>query len=487
MNLNDFLGPLTLPAWIVSLPLVAAGLSVVLPKIGKPAAFFTAVATSVLVAMLDSEVLLQGAVELQVGGWAAPLGISLRADGLSAVMLSIACLIAGTVTFYAAGYFGADTAPPGFWPLWLFLWAALNALFLSGDIFNLYVTLELLGLAAVSLVALSRSAEALPAAMRYLLVSLTGSLSYLMGVALLYAANGTIDLHTLAAAAQARPSILTAFALMASGLIMKSALFPMHFWLPPAHANAPAPVSAALSALVVKGSFYILIRLWLSLFEPFINPGAADLMGVLAAIAILWGSIQALQAQRLKMLVAYSTVAQIGYIFLVFPLSSMPSSTQTAWQGGLYFVFSHACAKAAVFLAAGNIIYSLGHDRISELRGIVHHLPVSMFAFALAGVSLIGLPPSGGFVAKWLYLNAALRAGQWWWTVLILCGGLLSTAYVFRFFSRAFSYTTETVGGRPVPWIMEWTAFVLAMCAVILGLTAPAVIKLITAGQPFGL
>jgi formate hydrogenlyase subunit 3/multisubunit Na+/H+ antiporter MnhD subunit len=371
--------------------------------------------------------------------------------------------------------------------LWLFLWAALNALFLSGDIFNLYVTLELLGLAAVSLVALSRLAEALPAAMRYLLVSLIGSLSYLMGVALLYAANGTVDLNTLAAAALDRPSISTAFALMASGLIMKSALFPMHFWLPPAHANAPAPVSAALSALVVKGSFYILIRLWLSLFEPLINPGAADLIGVLAAIAILWGSIQALQAQRLKMLVAYSTVAQIGYIFLVFPLSSMPAATQTAWQGGLYFVFSHACAKAAVFLAAGNIIYSLGHDRISELKGIVHRLPVSMFAFALAGVSLIGLPPSGGFVAKWLYLNAALRAGHWWWTVLILCGGLLSTAYVFRFFSRAFSYTTEPVEGRPVPWIMEWTAFVLAMCAVILGLTAPAVIKLITAGQPFGL
>jgi formate hydrogenlyase subunit 3/multisubunit Na+/H+ antiporter MnhD subunit len=272
---------------------------------------------------------------------------------------------------------------------------------------------------------------------------------------------------------------------MAAGLIMKSALFPMHFWLPPAHANAPAPVSAALSALVVKGSFYILMRLWLTIFEPFINPGTADLIGVMAAIAILWGSIQALLAQRLKMLVAYSTVAQIGYIFLVFPLSSMPAATQTAWHGGLYFVLSHACAKAAVFLAAGNIIYSVGHDRISELKGIVQRLPVSMFAFALAGVSLIGLPPSGGFVAKWLYLNAALTAGQWWWTVLILCGGLLSTAYVFRFFSHAFSYSTETVGGRPVPWIMEWAAFVLAMCAVILGLTAPAVIKLITAGQPF--
>jgi len=485
MNLTDFLQPSTLPAWIVSLPLVAAGLSVALPKIGKPAAIFTAVATSLLVAMLAGQVLLHGVIQMQVGGWPAPLGISLHADGLSAAMLAIACLIAALATFYAASYFGTGVAPPAFWPLWLFLWAALNALFLSGDIFNLYVTLELLGLAAVSLVALSRSAEALPAAMRYLLVSLTGSLSYLMGVALLYAANGTLDLNTLAAAGPGTPSIATAFALMASGLIMKSALFPMHFWLPPAHANAPAPVSAVLSALVVKGSIYILIRLWLTLFEPRINPAAADLIGLMAATAILWGSIQALMAQRLKMLVAYSTVAQIGYIFLVFPLSSMPVAGQSAWQGGLYFVLSHACAKAAVFLAAGNVIYSVGHDRISELKGIVSRLPVSMFAFALAGVSLIGLPPSGGFVAKWLYLNAAMQAGQWWWAVLILFGGLLSTAYIFRFFSRAFSYSTDTVGGRPVPWLMEWAAFVLASCAVVLGLTAPVVIKLFTAGQPF--
>ncbi len=485
MNLIDFLQPSTLLAWMVSLPLVAAGLSVALPKIGKSAAIFTAVATSTLMTVLAGEVLLHGTLQMQVGGWPAPLGIALNSDGLSAAMLAMTCLIAGVVTFYAASYFGTEGAPPAFWPLWLFLWSALNALFLSGDIFNLYVTLELLGLAAVPLVALSPSAEALPAAMRYLLVSLTGSLSYLMGVALLYAANGTLDLNALAAAGPGIPSASTAFALMASGLIMKSALFPMHFWLPPAHASAPAPVSAALSALVVKGSFYILMRLWLTLFEPRINPGAADLIGSMAAIAILWGSIQALLAQRLKMLVAYSTVAQIGYIFLVFPLSSMPAAGQTAWQGGLYFVLSHACAKAAVFLAAGNVVYCFGHDRIRELKGIVRRLPVSMFAFALAGVSLIGLPPSGGFVAKWLYLNAALKAGQWWWTALILFGGLLSTAYVFRFFSRAFSYSTDTVGGRPVPWIMEWAAFVLASCALILGLTAPAVIKLFSAGQPF--
>ncbi|MEX1348015.1 MAG: proton-conducting transporter membrane subunit [Desulfobacterales bacterium] len=479
------LSPVNLPAWIISLPLLAAVVTVVLPRTGRRVGMFIAIIIPLVVALLCVEILDHGTLQMQVGGWRAPLGIQLHADGLSTAMLAITAVVIGCSTFYAHSYFTGKAALRSFWPLWMFLWAALNALFLSGDIFNLYITLELLGLSAVALVALSQTAEALSAAMRYLLVSLTGSLSYLMGVALVYAANGTLSLKMLATAEPASPSLSTAFALMAAGLIMKSALFPMHFWLPPAHANAPAPVSAVLSALVVKASFYILVRLWLMIFEPSINPSTAQLIGMLGAFAIIWGSVQALLAKRLKLLVAYSTVAQLGYLFLIFPLSSTPQTAQTAWQGGFYFVFSHACAKAAVFLAAGTVIYAFGHDRINELHGIVRRMPVSMFAFALAGVSLIGLPPSGGFIAKWLYLNAALASGQWWWGALIILGGLLATAYIFRFFSRAFAYLPEVVEGRPAPKIMEWTALGLALCAILLGLTAPAVTQLLNAGKPF--
>jgi len=485
MSLNDILRPMNLPAWIISLPLLAAVVAVVLPRTGRWVSIFIAIITPLVVFKLCIEILVHGALQMQVGGWQAPLGIQMYADGLSAAMLAMTAIVISCSTFYARSYFSAKAASPFFWPLWMFLWAALNALFLSGDIFNLYVTLELLGLSAVALVALSQTADALSAAMRYLLVSLTGSLSYLMGVALLYAANGTLSIKMLATVGPASPSLPAAFALMAAGLIMKSALFPMHFWLPPAHANAPAPVSAVLSALVVKASFYILVRLWLMIFEPFINPSTAQLIGMLGAFAVIWGSVQALLAKRLKLLVAYSTVAQIGYLFLFFPLSSTPQTAHTAWQGGLYFVFSHACAKAAIFLAAGTVIYAFGHDRINKLHGIVRRMPVSMFAFALAGVSLIGLPPSGGFIAKWLYLNAALASGQWWWSGLIILGGLLATAYIFRFFSRAFSYFPEVVEGRPVPKIMEWTALALALCAIFLGLTAPAVTELLNAGKPF--
>jgi formate hydrogenlyase subunit 3/multisubunit Na+/H+ antiporter MnhD subunit len=485
MTLFDILQPSSLPALIVSLPLMAAGVAAAQPRCGWWTGALAGLFTPLLVLLLGLEIVARGSLGMQLGGWRPPLGISLYADGLSAAMLGITSLVFGLITFYARAYFADHTATRWFWPLWLFLWSALNALFLSGDIFNLYVTLELLGLSAVALVALSPSRAAPVAAMRYLLVSLTGSLMYLMGVALMYAATGTLSIAMLADAGPVWPSVATVFALMAAGLIMKSALFPMHFWLPPAHANAPAPVSAVLSALVVKASFYILVRLWLTVFEPLISPSSAQLLGVMGTVAVIWGSVQALLAERLKLLVAYSTVAQVGYLFLVFPLSVIPRVGQTAWQGGMYFIFSHACAKSAVFLAAGSVIYSYGHDRIADLHGVVRRLPVSMFAFALAGVSLIGLPPSGGFIAKWLYLNASLSGGQWWWSGLIVLGGLLSTAYIFRFFSRAFGYVPEVRENRPVPRVMEWTAFALAMGAIFLGLVAPAVMRLLAAGNPF--
>jgi formate hydrogenlyase subunit 3/multisubunit Na+/H+ antiporter MnhD subunit len=318
------------------------------------------------------------------------------------------------------------------------------------------------------------------AALRYLLVSLLGSLAYLMGVALVYAATGTLELRGVAAA----PVGYAALALMSAGLLMKTALFPLHGWLPPAHANAPAPVSALLSALVVKASFYVMLRLWFELFAPLIGPATAHLPGVLAAAAILWGSLQALAARRLKQLIAYSTVAQVGYLFLVFPLGLAGGSLRPAWGAVLFFILAHALAKAAVFLAAGNVLKAFGHDRIADLGGAVQQLPVSMFAFAVAGVSLVGLPPSGGFIAKWLLLAAALEAGRWGYAAVLVGGGLLATAYIFRFFSHAFRFVPESVLCCGLPRRMEGCALLLALGSMALGLAADPILALLQIGLP---
>jgi formate hydrogenlyase subunit 3/multisubunit Na+/H+ antiporter MnhD subunit len=356
----------------------------------------------------------------------------------------------------------------------------LNALFLSADIFNLYVTLELLGLAAVALVALAGNADALTAAMRYLLVSLLGSLFYLLGVVLLYHGFGSLDIATLAQRVEPSPTVFAAVGLMSAGLLLKTALFPLHFWLPPAHANAPAPVSALLSSLVVKASFYVLLRLWLEIFA-LNGPALGQLFGLLGTAAVLWGGIQALRQTRLKLLIAYSTAAQLGYLFLAFPLG-----TGVAWKGALYLLLAHALAKAAMFMAAGNILLFGGHDRIADLDQVAQRLPLTLAAFALAGVSIMGLPPSGGFIAKWLLLEAALGSGQWWWAIVLLLGGLLSSAIVFKVIGHAFTQAVVTHEARAVPASMEWTALALALAAILLGLVAPWPLALMEIGMPFG-
>jgi multicomponent Na+:H+ antiporter subunit D len=479
-------------AALILAPLAGAALAFALPRFGRWLTLATAAIAGASAVALARHVHDAGPVRHLVGGWGAPLGIDLRADGLAAWLLLVTAGVSFAVMLYAQRYFTPATghADPEashrkkyFWPLFLFLWAALNALFLSADIFNLYVTLELLGFAAVTLVALAGGRAALNAAMRYLFVSLAGSLFYLLGVALVYGAHSTVDLSLLARQLQPGPVSWTALALMTAGLLMKAAVFPMHFWLPPAHAHAPAPVSALLSALVVKGAFYILLRLWFEAFEQVVTPAAARWLGALGAAAILWGSAQALFQARLKLLIAYSTVAQLGYLCLVFPLAASQGGFN-AWGGALILLAAHACAKTAMFLAAGNLLHAAGHDRIKEFGGLASALPLTVTTFALASVSLLGLPPSSGFVGKWLLLNAALNQGQWGWAAIILVGGLLAAAYTCRVLTCFFTHAEKPSGVAPVPAVMEWTALVLAVLAVALGLAGSWPLELLRAGAP---
>ncbi|WP_432822574.1 proton-conducting transporter transmembrane domain-containing protein, partial [Trichloromonas sp.] len=210
-----------------------------------------------------------------------------------------------------------------------------------------------------------------------------------------------------------------------------------------------------------------------------------SLLGLLGAAAILWGSLQALRQTRLKLLIAYSTVAQLGYLFLAFPLAVTASAT--AWSAAAYLALSHALAKAAMFLAAGNLLLFGGHDRIADLDRVVQRLPLTTGAFALAGVSIMGLPPSGGFIGKWLMLEAALRQGRWDLVAVMIIGGLLAAGYIFKVLGYAFIQADVVPESRAVPASLEWTALLLAVGTVLLGFLAPAVLSLIGVGDPFGI
>ena len=460
----------------IALPLAGALLAFAIPRRAVAIGLGAALLTAAMALAVLAQVATAGSQAYLIGGWGAPLGIELRADGLSALMLAMTAVVGTAVSIYSRPYLaGAVEKAQAFWPLWLFLWAALNALYQAADVFNLYVTLELLGLSAVALVALRGTTAALSSAMRYLLVSLFGSLSFLAGVALLYHAYGTLDLGLLAERADGGLRLAVPLGAMTVGLLLKTGLFPFHIWLPPAHGSARAPVSALLSGLVVKATFYILMRLWMAFLpEP---QGVAVLLAALGSAAVLWGSVQALRQRRLKLLIAYSTVAQLGYLFLAFPLARLDPAL--AWGGAVYLAMSHAFAKGAMFLAAGSIMTEAGHDDIDRLDRVVERIPLSLAAFALAGISLAGLPPSGGFVGKWMLLQAAIAQGQWYWAVVLVSGGLLTAAYVFRVLGFAFSESPQAHEAREVPRTMEWTALVLSLGAVLLGFLAPWALPLL--------
>jgi formate hydrogenlyase subunit 3/multisubunit Na+/H+ antiporter MnhD subunit len=456
-------------AWTIVAPLSGAALSVLSEKRATMVTGFASLATIACVTRAVWQVGTRGVLRHAVGGWSAPLGITLRADGLAALLLTTFAVVGPLVSTYALRrHRRLRRRANRFLSLWLFAWAALDALALSADVFNLYVTLELVTLAAVGMIVLDGMPEALDAGLRYLLLALVGSLFYLTGVAFLYAMTATLDIELLRLRTTPGPTVWTALSLMTVGLCLKAGLFPLHAWLRPAYASPTPMVGALLSGLIGKAPYVVLLRLWLEVFPAAVGVGAARLLGILGAAGVLWGSLLALRQRRLKRALAYSSLAHVGYLFLLFPLG-----TSLAYAGAVYVVVSHAAASASMFTAAGIVERSVGHDDLEALKGVAHRRPLTFFALGLAGTSLMGLPPSGGFVAKWLLARAALERGEWWWAAVVVAGGLLAAAYVFPILRGAFEPLPPGLELRAVPRRHEIVSLTLAVLAVAPGI-APA-------------
>lgn len=487
------------PALLVGLPVLLAALSLFFRTKGEALVGLTgSLLTAALALIAFVEVTQQGTVIHILGGWEPPLGILLRMDPLAAVFIGMTALVGVFISLYAWWFFRTQETTTGgfplFWPLWLFLWAGLNGLFLSNDLFNIFVTLEVIGISAVALAVLSGKTNALSAGLRYLLAAITGSMAYLFGVALIYGSTGTLDLGLLGQLLM--PGSTTTFALLVItlGLMIKMAGFPFHFWLPPAHSAALAPVSAVLSALVVKGAFYILLRVWMEVFGVSLTYAAGQLIGLAGAIAIIWGSWQAFMQTSLKLIVAHSSVAQLGYLLMIFPLMILAPGVSadsadwlsSTWTAGIFQVLAHAFAKASFFLSAGIIIMALGHDRIDSLRDLVSRMPMTVIAIGIAGISLIGLPPSGGFMAKWMLLKGVFLSGQWWWAPAVLAGSLLTASYVFMLMRLAFAPAREKQPLRPVPVSLQICALLLALGSFLIVLPAENLIQFLEGSEVFG-
>ncbi|WP_052383910.1 complex I subunit 5 family protein [Litchfieldella xinjiangensis] len=415
--------------------------------------------------------------------------ITLPESGLSWLLLGMTAIVCLASGVYGVKYLQVEQVEASrarWWlPLLTVLAIGLALVWLFDHLVPIYLALDTAGLSAVLLMRLAGTDAAREASRRYLIFTLSASSLLLVGMLLLYLEHATLALSELDGnELTTRGGV--ALGLMLSGLLLKAAAFPLHGWMPPAHGSAWTPVSAIHSTLVLKASLYVAVQLWLVLGAGAWH--AAQLIGALGMLSIVWGSVMAWQQEDLKRVVAFSTVAQMGYLLLFFPLSTGTGETVTrlAWESTWLLALNHALAKAAMFMAAGNLVLGMGRDDLKGLSGVSTRLPLPLLTLGLAGVSIMGMPPSGGFVAKWLLLHAVFISGQWQWGVALVLGTLLSAAYMFRLFRHCFVDDQESKSRyQSPPLTLDLIALGLALSALFLGLLADWPLSLLRMEGPW--
>lgn len=469
-----------LPALQVVLPLVAAPLAVLARS--RRVAFLLVLTVSWVAAgialTLWWQVQAAGPLSYALGGWPAPWGIEYRVDRLSAFVLVLVAGIAAVVVPYSRRSVELELPADQhylFYATFSLCLAGLLGITITGDAFNLFVFLEISSLASYILIGLGRDRRALVAAYQYLIMGTIGATFVVIGVGLLYLETGTLNLADLAArlpqASDVRP-VLTALAFLTVGISLKLALFPLHQWLPNAYTYAPSAVSAFLAATATKVSIYALLRFYFSVFgESFVFGGLPlpEILAGLALLAMFAASTIAIFQTDLKRIFAYSSVAQVGYIMLGISFDTLSGLT-----GGIVHLFNHAITKGALFLLLGGVAASVGGVSLARAVGLARRMPVTAFGIVVAGLSLVGVPGTAGFVSKWYLVLAALEKGQWWLAFLIVASSLLAVIYTWRFVEAAYFRAPDSdlaeaeVREAPLPLLVP--ALVLLAATVYFGL-----------------
>jgi multicomponent Na+:H+ antiporter subunit D len=376
-----------------------------------------------------------------VGGFTAPYGIELGLDGVSALVV---VLVPSAVLLVRAATRVTRPAPVG--ALSLLLVAGLGGVALARDVFTLYVFLEITGIAAYALVAVSGDGRAAVAALRYLLVGTIGATLYLLGVGYLYVATGTLNVADLASRLPPlydSPLVFAAFALVVVGLGVKVALFPLHAWQPAVYSESPDDAAAMLAGLVSTVAAYALFRLVADVFTPAFlvsTPTVRSLALTAALVSVVAGSVLAVRQARVKRMLAYSSIAQFGLVVTAFLLFS-----ETAAFGGVVHLLGHAVVKVGLFVAAGAIASRTGARTVEEYTGLAVRSPVHAVLFSVLALALVGVPPTVGFAGKWFIALGAVETGAWGVLAVVVASTLLTLAYVVRLIERMYSPADEAV------------------------------------------
>jgi multicomponent Na+:H+ antiporter subunit D len=439
---------------LVATPLVAAPIAALLPA-GRLPWLFTLVVTWLTLALATWQLwaVADGSViSYELGGWSPPWGIEYRIDALNALVALIVAGI-GAITLPYALRSVADEIPrrqtPFFYAAFLLCFDGLLGITQTGDIFNLFVFLEISSLSSYALISMGRNRRALTAAYQYLIMGTIGATFLLIGIGLVYAETGTLNMVDLSERLPAifdHRTVHTAFAFMLVGISLKLALFPLHLWLPNAYTYAPSAITVFLAATATKVAVYVMLRIIFTVFSnQFVQITPTELVFLLLGMAgILYASVAAIYQPDAKRLLAYSSIAQIGYMVLGIGLDSALGLTAT-----VVHVFNHALMKGALFMALGALVYRVGSTRLSQIGGLGREMPWTFGAIFIAGLSLIGVPGTAGFISKWYLVLAAIEQQHWLIALIILVGSLLAVVYMWNLVETLF-FQPATPRAEPV-------------------------------------
>ncbi|MBI5123997.1 MAG: monovalent cation/H+ antiporter subunit D family protein [Candidatus Omnitrophica bacterium] len=458
-----------IPMFVV-LPLGGAFLTSLFGKRIKsfPDIFSNIVTTLLLILSVYSIFLVNssGVLVYKVGMWVPPFGISLVLDSLSSFMLFTINLIAFCIMAYSVNYMERYTEKWKFYTLLLLMLAGMEGVIITGDIFNLFVFLEIASVASYALVAYGTEAEELEASFKYLIMSSLGSTFVLLGIAFIYGYTSTLNMADIAAVLiQKGPGKIVLFigAFFIMGFGLKSALVPFHAWLPDAHPSAPAPISAMLSGILIKAlGVYALIRLLYNVLG--VNPTILSVLMFMGVISMVLGVLLAIGQWDLKRLLAYHSISQIGYIFLGLGLG-----TPLGILGGLFHLFNHSVFKSLLFLNSGAVEYSIDSRNLKDMGGLREKMPVTADTSLVASMSIAGLPPFNGFWSKLIIIFAAVQAGQFMYACLAVAASILTLASFLKVQKYAFfgKLDKKYENIKEVPVFMRGAMIILAVTCIV--------------------
>ena len=466
---------LTLP---VLLPLLAAGACIVAGRSKTAQRVISLVALTVVTALsivLAVVVDRDGTVAVQAGGWPAPIGITLVADRLSAMMLAVASVMLLAVLVYAIGQPGAERNHVGFQSVYLILASGVALSFLTGDLFNLFVGFEMMLTASYVLITLGARRDQVRSGMTYVVISLLASAVLLAAIALVYSATGTVNLADLSVRlGDVSPTLRTAFAVLLLMIFgIKAGLFPLFFWLPDSYPTAPSAVTAVFAGLLTKVGVYAIMRTQTLLFGIDQRPQALILW--IAGATMLVGVLGAIAQADVKRILSFHIVSQIGYMVMGLGLFTI-----AGLAGAIFYILHHIVVKTTLFLTGGLIEHAGGTGRLSRLGEMARRAPVLAVLFLVPALSLAGIPPLSGFVAKFALVGAGTETSHYWLVSVSIVVSLLTLFSMMKIWSGVFwspaegapDGTPHVVGRLGGPWLMVAPTAVLAGLTLCIALAA---------------